>query len=202
MKSISTQNKKGFTLIELLVVITIIGILATWAVATYASQMQKARDSVRMTDINTLRSWIEQFYNDDGAYPTFDTTWFWTNWVWKYVERLPTDAKTWQACNKWSLTNWTPCDYLYAVKADTNTVARQNYNLSTWFENSWNVSARALDAKDAWVMPNRLEIWVWLSTFEKLKDGITTSWSWTSCVSKYDWATTTWYFMLIKWNCN
>jgi prepilin-type N-terminal cleavage/methylation domain-containing protein len=50
------QNKiLGFTLIELLVVITIIGILATGATSVYTSQIQKARDSTRISDIHILR---------------------------------------------------------------------------------------------------------------------------------------------------
>ena len=200
MKSISTQNKKGFTLIELLVVITIIGILATWAVATYSSQMQKARDSVRMQDLNTLRSWVEQFYNDEWAYPLTDNSenGFGSWWVWKYVERIPTDAKYSQPCN-WK----TPCDYLYSVKADDNSVENQYYNLSTWFENSWNVDARADNDKDAWVMPKRLEIWTWVGKFTAVAE-IPADWkipddqTHKSCglvdsTNKY---------MLLRWNCN
>jgi prepilin-type N-terminal cleavage/methylation domain-containing protein len=49
------RTKLGFTLIELLVVITIIGILATGAVSVYTSQIQKARDSVRLTDVTALK---------------------------------------------------------------------------------------------------------------------------------------------------
>jgi general secretion pathway protein G len=64
-----TQNTKGFTLIELLVVITIIGILAVGGTATYTAQIQKARDSNRLTDLEALRSGIEQFYQDFAEYP-------------------------------------------------------------------------------------------------------------------------------------
>jgi prepilin-type N-terminal cleavage/methylation domain-containing protein len=50
------QNTKlGFTLIELLVVITIIGILATGATSIYTSQIQKARDSTRITSISAIQ---------------------------------------------------------------------------------------------------------------------------------------------------
>ena len=60
---------KGFTLIELLVVITIIGILATGATAVYTSQIQKARDSNRVTDIKSLQGAVEQAYADLSEYP-------------------------------------------------------------------------------------------------------------------------------------
>lgn len=69
-----TQNTKGFTLIELLVVITIIGILAVGGTATYTSQIQKARDSTRMTDLSALRSGIEQYYQDYAEYPDASTS--------------------------------------------------------------------------------------------------------------------------------
>jgi prepilin-type N-terminal cleavage/methylation domain-containing protein len=47
--------KKGFTLIELLVVITIIGILATGATTVFTAQIQKARDTTRITSLNALK---------------------------------------------------------------------------------------------------------------------------------------------------
>jgi len=49
------QIIKAFTLIELMVVITIIGILATGAVSVYTSQIQKARDSNRITSLKALQ---------------------------------------------------------------------------------------------------------------------------------------------------
>ncbi|MBT3853722.1 prepilin-type N-terminal cleavage/methylation domain-containing protein [bacterium] len=58
------RTKLGFTLIELLVVITIIGILATGATSVYTSQIQKARDSTRITDIKAVQSGVEQEYQD------------------------------------------------------------------------------------------------------------------------------------------
>jgi general secretion pathway protein G len=61
--------QKGFTLIELLVVITIIGILATGAVTTFTSQIQKARDTTRISDIKALQSATEQSYQDTSVYP-------------------------------------------------------------------------------------------------------------------------------------
>lgn len=184
------QNKKGFTLIELLVVITIIGILATGAVATYTSQIQKARDTTRTNDIKALQSGIEQVYQDAGAYPAIAV--FGTG-VNKYVERFPTDSKSGQACVWWS-----PCDYLYSVKADGNGITNQNYNISTGLENTWNVEARANNSKDGWVMDLRLEFGVGLATFT----ATTLTWGLTgaSCSIPNTWGNTT--YMIIKWNCN
>jgi general secretion pathway protein G len=62
----SINNKKGFTLVELLVVITIIGILAVGGLSLFASAQQKARDSVRQTDMRALIVTVEQL-NLDGV---------------------------------------------------------------------------------------------------------------------------------------
>ena len=56
LEKIKTGSKKAFTLIELLVVITIIGILATGATAVYTSQIQKARDTTRINDLEAFKS--------------------------------------------------------------------------------------------------------------------------------------------------
>jgi len=143
------QNNKGFTLIELLVVITIIGILATGAVATYTSQIQKARDTTRINDIKALQSWVEQFYQDAGEYPS---QWASFSWVVVYTPKIPKDPKTGQECNGSS------CDYAYQVNSDANTVVRQEYELSIWFENAWTKTSKW--GWDGWNDPNRLEIWI------------------------------------------
>ena len=63
------QKNKGFTLVELLVVIAIIGILATLVLLQLGSARAKARDTQRITAVNQIRSAVEQYYEDNGAYP-------------------------------------------------------------------------------------------------------------------------------------
>lgn len=125
--------KSGFTLIELLVVITIIGILATWAVSVYTSQIQKSRDSVRITDLKALQWGIEQFYQDKWEYPTPAVF----SWVTAYVPTMPSDPKTGQASAN------SVFEYLYNVSADSNTIANQEYEVSCHFEQSWNITWKA-----------------------------------------------------------
>jgi len=140
----------GFTLIELLVVITIIGILATWAVTIYTAQLQKARDSTRITALETLKWWIEQYYQDLNQYP--DKTAF--TWVRLYVPVLPIDPKTWQATNNTSL------DYWYNVWRDSNWILHQIYEVSAWLENTSNINTKANNNNDGWNDANRLEMWI------------------------------------------
>lgn len=61
---------KGFTLIELLIVITIIGILATFVVASFTQAQKNARDSLRKSDIDALKKALELAKSDSlyGSY--------------------------------------------------------------------------------------------------------------------------------------
>jgi len=159
-------SNKAFTLIELLVVITIIGILATWAVAVYTSQIQKWRDATRITSVNALKWWIEQFYQDDSKYPS---TWTWFGWVKTYVPVLPKDPKTWEFSNNTSF------DYSYNVWNDWNGILNQVYEVSTWLENSWNVTAKAGSGSDWWNDDFRLEIWIILTAAAAAWDVLSTN---------------------------
>ncbi len=140
------NNSRGFTLIELLVVITIIGILATGGVAVFTTQIQKARDATRIQDQETMKSAIEQAYQDSstGEYPAYATL---TGTVFKaYLQgRSPKDPKSGQLCYASGATK-PACDYMYSV-GQTN-ILNDSYNLSVAFENAGNATAKATNAYD------------------------------------------------------
>ncbi|MDD2907887.1 MAG: type II secretion system protein [Candidatus Gracilibacteria bacterium] len=130
----------AFTLIELLVVITIIGILATGAVSIFTSQIQKARDSTRISSIEALKASVEQVYQDTGEYPHADL--FFTE-VQDYLETMPSDPKHSQPCNDNGVTGGVDCGYAYITSTDANGILYGTYELSSAFENSGNLTARA-----------------------------------------------------------
>lgn len=145
-------NRLAFTLIELLVVITIIGILATGAVSVYTSQIQKARDATRINDVKALQSGIEQFYQDNATYPIGVTEWTsTTNWVMVYTPGLAEDLKHNETCNG------SRCWYVYIVWDDDNWINYWAYEISTAFENQWNVDSKA---NNNWNDPYRYETWL------------------------------------------
>ncbi len=69
MKAKNTLFQRGFTLIELLVVISIIGILSALLLPNLTSAQARARDGRRKSDLKSIATGLELFYNDNNYYP-------------------------------------------------------------------------------------------------------------------------------------
>ncbi len=171
------NNIKGFTLIELLVVITIIGILAVGGTTVYTSQIQKARDTTRLSDVKALQGAVEQVFSDMASYPDVgtaaalpDTTNCQSATAGSsnldcivrlgFMTNLPKDPKNSQSGNG------SPLDYTYTT-GPIGSVAQQAYEVSTGLENSGNISSKA--GADGGNDGNRYEIGNLLS----LQTGVT-----------------------------
>jgi prepilin-type N-terminal cleavage/methylation domain-containing protein len=64
-------TRSGFTLLELLVVISIIVILITLGLSSFATAQKKGRDAKRKSDIKEIQTALEQYYSACGyVYPT------------------------------------------------------------------------------------------------------------------------------------
>lgn len=63
------KAQKGFTIIELLIVIAIIAILALLVINNIVGANAKARDTQRVTDVKSIATKLEEYYNDNGNYP-------------------------------------------------------------------------------------------------------------------------------------
>ncbi|MBD3282234.1 MAG: prepilin-type N-terminal cleavage/methylation domain-containing protein [Candidatus Portnoybacteria bacterium] len=66
------MKNKGFTLVELLVVIAIIGLLTGMVVISIQHVKAKARDSQRVSDINSIATALALYHNDNNNYPIYD----------------------------------------------------------------------------------------------------------------------------------
>lgn len=64
------QKQSGFTIVELLIVIVIIGILAGLVITTFVGIQQRARNSERQTDINSISNQLEAYFAKNSGYPT------------------------------------------------------------------------------------------------------------------------------------
>ena len=82
MISLKKRNQ-GFTIVELLIVIVVIGILALLVITTYSGIQAKARNSKRTSDLKSLQTHIEAFFQGNGYYPSRadlnNGTWLTTN---------------------------------------------------------------------------------------------------------------------------
>jgi len=63
------ENSRGFTLIELLVVVAIIGVLASIAIPAYHNYVDKARRTVAISTLDTIRKDFELYHIDWQEYP-------------------------------------------------------------------------------------------------------------------------------------
>lgn len=66
------KTKKGFTLIELLVVVAILSVLLVIVLVAInpARQTQKSRDVKRRADVLTILNAVNQYFVEEGKFPT------------------------------------------------------------------------------------------------------------------------------------
>lgn len=63
------RGRRGFTFVELMVVITIIVILVTMAIPIYQKSIIRAKESVLHTNLNTIRTVIDNYTYDKEKAP-------------------------------------------------------------------------------------------------------------------------------------
>ncbi len=137
------MNKKGFTLVELLVTIVILWVLSTIGFMTYSGYTAKTRDSIRISDLNTIDTALELYKTKEKRYPTpenpinieYETAIAWTQGIFgesNYGDRLSNaKAKT---------DPLTGLPYAYAVtnnKREYQTAAvLESDQVSIWMESN------------------------------------------------------------------
>ncbi|MBM5790016.1 type II secretion system protein [Candidatus Parcubacteria bacterium] len=68
----NTLEKKGFTLLEILVVVAIIALVAVFAAVAVNAARSKQRDATRIANVRQLQSALEDYFNENNAYPQGD----------------------------------------------------------------------------------------------------------------------------------
>src|SRR3989344_4485827 len=67
--TLRSNSSAGFTLIEILVTLSIIMIISTIGVTGYQAVARSGRDALRKSDLEQLRSALEIYKSEYGAYP-------------------------------------------------------------------------------------------------------------------------------------
>lgn len=63
------RHSSGFTLIEILVVVSIIGLMSSLVMSSLENARAKARDVRRLADLREVRTALEAYRTENGAYP-------------------------------------------------------------------------------------------------------------------------------------
>ena len=66
----TSDKPRGFALVELVIVVSVLAILAVVMVPQVNDRMAKSRDGRRLADIEAIKTAIETYYADNGAFPT------------------------------------------------------------------------------------------------------------------------------------
>ncbi len=103
------MNKKGFTLIEMLIVVTILGILAAVVLPRFTASTANSKANSHKYDRNNIDKQIENFYADNGSYPTAMTTagWGGAAVAVKYWPNSQGATSVPAVCNATAATAWT-----------------------------------------------------------------------------------------------
>ncbi|EKE29213.1 MAG: hypothetical protein ACD_2C00208G0014 [uncultured bacterium (gcode 4)] len=64
-----TSSLKAFTIVELLVVITILAIISVVAYTNFWWSTDKAKNSKRLSDVASIETWLQAFYQEKNYYP-------------------------------------------------------------------------------------------------------------------------------------
>lgn len=84
-------GNQAFTIMELLIVISLLGILVIASMLTYRQQIIKGHDAKRKEDLQTIKSGVEQYYDDFGCYPDADKVVCGSTLMQPYMSQVPCD---------------------------------------------------------------------------------------------------------------
>lgn len=65
-----TSDTRGFTFIEIMIVLVVIGILLSLAQPSFTTSVHRAREATLKENLFIFRDVIDQYYADNGEYPT------------------------------------------------------------------------------------------------------------------------------------
>ena len=124
------MKQKGFTLIEILVTVSIIALLTSIGLVSYASFNRQARDAKRKADIEQIRGALELYRSDEGTYPLTADFLFGsslTEGTNTYLSKIPQDPQNSSSGRKYYYTS-DGTDYTVAAALESSVVSCSDDN--------------------------------------------------------------------------
>jgi len=120
--------KNGFTLVEMIVVITLMALILSIILPNYLNSIETNKEIVLNQNLSSLRLSIDQYYSDNGNYPTdlqilIDK---------KYIRNIPVDPTT--ENNSWDIIYYEENQNLgiYDVKSKNSSESSKGTLYSQW----------------------------------------------------------------------
>lgn len=137
------------------IILIIVGVLILLGLAAlpiinsiYEEQSEKARDTTRIVDMMSIKSSIEQFYQDNYEYPSTLNDEKLSIYLYMWIPTDPKNGETVNWCTFW---------YKYEV-LNKEWLAKNWYRLSTCLENKSNIETKA---KNDWgIYDNKYELFI------------------------------------------
>lgn len=120
---------RGFTLIELLVVLTILALLLTIVTPQYFNHIDRAKETALKQDLKNIRTAIDQYFGDHGAYPDSLQTLVEES----YIDKIPADPMT-EKTDSWVIVRPEPSfsGQVYDIKSGAQGIAKDGTAFDTW----------------------------------------------------------------------
>lgn len=87
------KPRPGFTLIEIIIAFAILAILMIMGFGSWRTQIDKARDADRKSDLQRLKTAFEDYFNDHECYPPLGTLSA-SDGLKPYLDKIPRDPIT------------------------------------------------------------------------------------------------------------
>lgn len=92
----NNMRRASFTLIEVLTVIAIFGILVSLGGYTFTAALARSRDNQRLSDLQNIKSALEQYYLDNRTYPFWERSDANSDWIfaarWQLGQEFDSDC--------------------------------------------------------------------------------------------------------------
>ncbi|MBJ8553299.1 type II secretion system protein [Acinetobacter bereziniae] len=120
--------KNGFTLVEMIVVITLMALILSIILPNYLNSIEKNKEVVLNQNLSSLRLSIDQYYSDNGNYPS-DLKILIEK---KYIRNIPVDPTT--ENNSWDIIYYEENQNLgiYDVKSKNSSESSKGTLYSQW----------------------------------------------------------------------